>query len=201
MIKYLVAFTLIGQTQLAAQQLEARVGFMASTALVRDDGASNALARALGNIATDVTELKLRAAPVASVLVASGIGGRAALEGSMSLGFSQLIASNAESSWDAQNVTIGSLSVGVRYEYWRNIWLNGGVGVTRFFSDSRGIFSEGSSLNPLLEAGVMTRLPINLPMHVAARIQTHGFGTAALRREGAGDGKTLRFMLQLGFGR
>ena len=184
----------------SAQQIEARLGVLGSTTLVRDEGASHSLQRALGSTVS-VTELKLGAAPMASVLVTTPIAVRTVIEASLSAGLAQLRASNRSADWDAQTATIAGLGVGLRYNYWRRVWLTGGFGVTRFFSDSRGIFSEGSSLNPLIEAGAMLWLPTSIPIHVAARLQTHTFGTPALRREGATDGKPTRFLIQLGVGR
>ena len=186
----------------AAQRVEARIGVMAGTTLVHAEAASPALERALGNIITEATDLELRPAPVASVLLVLDLAPRTALEGSASAGLSKLRAANSESSWPGQTLTLAALGLGVRYHYHPSISINGGVGVTRFFSDSRGIFSQGGSANPLLEAGLRYRLPIkSAPLHLAARVQTHRFGTPALRREGASDGNATRFLLQLGVGR
>jgi len=55
---------------------------------------------------------------------------------------------------------------------------------------------------PLLEAGAVTRLPAaTLPVHLSVRLQSHTFATPALRREGSSDGKPVRLLVQLGFGR
>lgn len=183
-----------------AQHIEARIGVFASTTLVRDDGASATLQRVLGS-STRVTSLRLAPAPMASVLVTTEMGVKTTLEAGLSAGYSQLRASNGTQEWNAQGTTTAGLSVGLRYRYWPRVSFTGGVGVTRFFSAKRGIFSEGSSLNPLAEAGTVIELPVPAPLHVAARVQTHTFGTPALRREGATDGKPLRFLLQLGVGR
>jgi hypothetical protein len=186
----------------AAQRFEARIGVLASTILVRDEGASGALQRALNLGTTAPTELTLSPAPSGALLVVQPLGPRAAIEAQGMLALSRLRAKNRDEDWQAQQVSIAVLTVGLRYLYARGIWLHGGVGVNRFFSESRGIFSDGSSVLPLIEAGAMARVPVRtVPIHVAANLQTHTFGTPVLRREGANDGKPIRLLVQLGFGR
>ena len=200
MLRYLLVLAALVPAAAHAQRIEARLGLFGSTTLVRDEGTSTALQRVLGT-ETRVTSMKLRVAPMASVLFTNALSERAVLEAGLSAGLTQLRASSGEQEWDAQSATVAGLGVGLRYRYWPRVWLTGGVGVTRFFSDSRGIFSEGSSINPLIEGGAFIELPLSFPLHVAARVQTHTFGTPALRREGANDGRPLRFVAQLGIGR
>lgn len=186
----------------SAQRLEARLGILVSTTLVRDEGSSGALQRALTLNSTSPTELRLAPAPAASVLLVHSLTARAALEGHGMLAISRLEARNRQAEWNAQDVSVASWGLGLRYQYLRFLSLNGGIGVTHFFTDSRGIFSDGSSIMPLLEAGAVTRLPAaTLPVHLSVRLQSHTFGTPALRREGSNDGKPVRLLVQLGFGR
>jgi hypothetical protein len=200
--RILVALILLTPAGAAAQRIEARIGVLAATTLVRDEGASGALQRALNLGTSAPTELTLSPAPSGAVLVVQPIGPRTAIEAQGMVALSKLQAKNRENDWQAQQVSIAVLTVGLRYRYRGGVWLHGGVGVNRFFTESRGIFSDGSSVMPLIEVGAMTRIPAGaLPIHLAARVQTHTFGTPVLRREGANDGKPIRFLVQLGFGR
>lgn len=192
----------LSSSSLSGQRLEARLGILVSTTLVRDEGSSGALQRALNLDSSSPTELRLAPAPAASVLLVHTLTTRTALEGHGMLAISRLEASNREAEWNAQDVSVASWGVGLRYQYRRYLALSGGIGATHFFTDSRGAFSDGSSIMPLLEAGAVARWPAgNLPVHFSVRLQSHTFGTPALRREGATDGKPVRLLLQLGFGR
>ena len=89
----------------------------------------------------------------------------------------------------------------MRHQYWSRVALHGGLGLTRFFSESTGIFSQGSDLLPLLELGASTTIPVGaLPIRAGARLQTHTFGTPALQRDGVSDGRVIRLLLQVGIG-
>jgi hypothetical protein len=181
----------------SGQRLEARLG-----TLVRDEGSSGALQRALSLDSSSPTELRLAPAPAASVLLVHPLTARVALEGHGMLAMTRVEARNREAEWNAQDVSVASAGVGLRYQYRRFLSLNAGIGATHFFTDSRGIFSDGSTVMPLLEAGAVTRLPAGtLPVHLSMRLQSHTFGTPALRREGSSDGKPVRLLVQLGFGR
>jgi hypothetical protein len=184
-----------------AQHFEARLGVLASTVLVRDGGASAGLARALGATVLAPTELKLSPAPAASALMVSALGARTQLELSGMFALSKLRASNDGGDWDVQDVSVATLTIGARYQRWRRFAVSLAAGGTHFFTDDRGIFSAGNGLMPLVELGALARIPAGtLPLHATVRVQSHNFGTPALRREAAGEGKPVRLLVQLGFG-
>ena len=187
--------------QAAAQHFEARLGVLASTALVKDEGATRGLGNALGANVLGPTELKLVPAPAASALMVSSIGKRTQLEVSGMFALSKLRASNQGGDWDVQDVSVATITVGGRYQRWSNVALSVGAGATHFFTDDRGIFSEGNGLMPLVELGALARIPAGtLPLHATVRLQSHTFGTPALRREASSEGKPVRLLVQVGFG-
>lgn len=193
--------TLLVAQSAAAQRFEARIGILASSTLVRDDGATGSLARALRETILAPTKLTLAPAPAASALLVAGLGRRTVAEVNGTVALSKLRASNEDQEWDTQNVSLATLTVGVRYEYRRNIWLTGGFGATHFIADSRGIFSDGSGLMPLIELGALSRIPVgSVPLHATVRVQTHTFETPALRRDGGSQGRPVRLLVQLGVG-
>ena len=168
---------------------------------MRDEGATTGLGNALGATVLAPTELKLAPAPAASALLVSSIGKRTQLEVSGMFAYSKLRASNEGGDWDVQDVSVATVTVGGRYQKWDRVALSAGAGATHFFSDDRGIFSEGNGLMPLVEVGALARIPAGtLPLHLTVRLQSHTFGTPALRREAAGEGKPVRLLVQVGFG-
>lgn len=145
--------------------------------------------------------LELAPAPVATVGLVHGVATRTSLELMGSVAVSRLNAHSQDDKWRTQDVSLAALSASVRYEYWTHVNLHGGIGLTRFFSESTGIFNEGSDVLPLLELGVSIGLLLGaLPVRVGARLQTHTFGTPTLRRAGATNGRVGRLLIQVGIG-
>jgi hypothetical protein len=146
-------------------------------------------------------KLKLAPAPVASVGIVQDVSPRAAVELMGSVAVSRLRAETREDEWDTQDVSLASLNASVRYQYHPRIYLHGGLGVTRFLSEDTGVFSEGSSFLPMIELGASTTIPAGaLPIRAGVRMQTHTFGTPALRRDGGSDGRVVRLLIQAGIG-
>jgi len=202
LLRVFFACSLFGSAPAAAQHFEARLGVMVSSVLVRDEAATAGLARALGATVLGPTDLKLVPAPAASALMVANLGARTQVEVSGTFALSKLRASNEEADWDVQDVSVATATVGVRYKRWSRVALTAGAGATHFFTDDAGIFSEGNSLMPLVEIGALTNIPVGtLPLHASVRLQSHTFGTPALRREAAGEGKPVRLLVQVGFGR
>ena len=184
-----------------AQRLEARVGAMVSSTLVEDLGPSPFLVQRIPADYLSPVRVKLLPAPIASVGVVHDLSTRTALELTGSLAVSTLRAETEVNEWDMQDVSLAALSVSVRYQYWQRIALHGGLGITRLFSESTGIFSQGSRILPLLELGASTTIPLGaLPIRAGARLQTHTFSTPALQRDGVSDGRVIRLLLQVGIG-
>jgi hypothetical protein len=187
--------------QLPAQRLEARVGAMISSPLVKDLGPSASLAVRIPAEYRSPVTVKLLPAPIVSVGVVHDLSTRTGLELMGSVAVTKLRAETQENEWDTQDVSLAALALTVRYQYWQRIALHGGLGITRFFSESTGIFSEGSDLLPLLELGASATIPLGaLPIRAGARLQTHTFGTPALQRDGVTDGRIIRLLLQVGIG-
>jgi hypothetical protein len=198
---FVIALHAVPGGLLSAQRLEARLGVQVSSTLVDDLGATGALTRGISAVYSSPVTLRLSPAPVVSVGLVHDIAQRAALELMGSVAVSKLNAATRDLEWHAQDVSMATLSTGVRFHYRPRLDLHGGLGLTRFFTESSGIFSEGSSTLPLLELGVSSRLPVGaLPVRASARVQAHTFGTPALRRDGATDGRVVRLLVQVGLG-
>ena len=186
---------------LSAQRVEARLGALISSTLVEDLGATAALRFNIPVDYTSPVKIKLAPAPVASVGLVQDLNTRASLELIGSVAVSKLRVQSQDTEWDMQDVSLAALAASVRYAYRPRINLHGGIGLTRFISESAGIFSEGIGTEPLLELGVSTSVPVGaLPIRGGLRLQTHTFGTPALRRDGASDGRVLRLLIQVGIG-
>jgi hypothetical protein len=202
LLRVLFACSLFGAAPVAAQHFEARLGVMVSSVLVHDEAATAGLARALGATVLGPTDIKLAPAPAASAVMVSNLGARTQVEVNGTFALSKLRASNEEADWEVQDVSVASATVGVRYKRWSRVALTAGAGATHFFTDDTGIFSEGNSLMPLVEIGAFANVPVGtVPLHAIVKLQSHTFGTPALRREGAGEGKPVRLLVQVGFGR
>ena len=72
---------------------------------------------------------------------------------------------------------------------------HGGVGFTRLFGSDEGMFAEGNSIKPLLEAGASVIMPFNSAVALDARLQTHRFATQSMRDEDAEEGSVFRVVL------
>ncbi|MGH7460626.1 MAG: hypothetical protein ACREMA_06310, partial [Longimicrobiales bacterium] len=188
-------------SDLRAQRVEARLGALISTTLVEDLGANAALQLNLPADYASPVKIKLAPAPVASVGLVQDLSPRVSLELMGSVAVSKLRAHSRAARWDMQDVSLAALSAAVRYAYRPRVNLHGGIGVTRFITESASIFSEGIDSEPLLELGVSTSIPAGaLPIRGAVRMQAHTFGTPALQRAGASNGRVLRLLIQAGIG-
>jgi hypothetical protein len=190
-----------GTSDLPAQQLEARLGVLLSTPLARDLGASASLIQRIPANYRGPVSLELAPAPVATVGLVHGLAARTSLELMGSVAVSKLDAQSADVEWHTQDVSLAAVALSVRYQYMQRINLHGGIGLTRFFSESTGIFNAGSDVLPLIELGASTMVLVGaLPVRGGARLQTHTFGTPALRRAGATNGRVGRLLIQVGIG-
>ena len=199
-IVLLLAVLVPAQT-LTAQRVEARLGALFSTTLAEDLGADPSLVNQFPAEYQGPVKLKLAPAPLASVAVLKDISSRASIELAGTIALSKLKAESRDAQWDVQDVSLAALTIGIRYQYWRRIALHGGIGVSRFFSESTGIFRDGNRGLPMLEVGASGRLFAGaLPIRLGARVQTHTFGTPALRNARGSDGRVARILLQAGIG-
>src|SRR5688572_5646709 len=135
---------------LAAQRVEARFGALFSTTLAEDLGADARLISQFPAEYQGPVKLTLAPAPLASVAVVKGISPHTSIELAGMVAISKLQAESSDAKWDVQDVSVASLTVGIRYDRWSSLAFHGGIGVTRFFSESSGIFREGNRGLPLL---------------------------------------------------
>lgn len=180
-----------------AQTIEARAGLLFSMPLVEDAGGHAVLGERYD--LTGPVKLSLAPTPLLSLSLLMPLRERMTLEVGGTYGLGKLVASDAVSDWDVQNAGLVSAVVDVRYQYSDVIDFLAGLGGTKFFSESKGVFSEGSSVMPLIEVGAGARRgfgPVILSLD--ARLQTHTFGTPALRRDGGSNGNVVRGSVQLG---
>lgn len=197
----LVGVLLFTAQTLSAQRVEARLGALFSTTLAEDLGAEPSLRSQFPAEYQGPVKLKLAPAPLASVAVLKDISARASIELAGTIALSKLTAESLDAQWDVQDVSLAALTVGIRYENWRRLALHGGIGVTRFFSESTGIFRDGNRGLPMLEVGASSKLFAGaLPIRLGVRVQTHTFGTPALRSARGNDGRVARVLLQAGIG-
>jgi hypothetical protein len=193
----LLLFTL--PAPVLAQTVEARAGVLLSMPLVEDAGGHVLIGNWSNVELTGPVKLSLAPTPLVSLSLLLPLREKMTLELGGTYGLGKLVASDTVSSWDVQNAGLVSAVVDVRYQYSSIIDLMAGVGGTKFFSESKGVFAEGSGIMPLIEVGAGARRgfgPVILSLD--ARLQTHTFGTPALRRDGASDGKVMRGSIQLG---
>ncbi len=197
----LLCAILLHSHALPAQRIEARFGALFSSTLVEDLGAEPRLVSQYPADYQGPVRLQLAPAPLAAVAVLKDISPRMSLELAGMLAISKLRAKSRTDEWDVQDVSVAALTVGIRYLAWPRLTVHSGIGVTRFFSESSGIFREGNRGLPLLEIGASTRIPAGaLPVRVGVVLQTHTFGTPALRSERGSDGRVARVLLQAGIG-
>lgn len=202
----LVAATMMtGGSVVLAQQAEparpwfdAKLGVVFSSRLVRDNVASVVVGREIPVGFAPPVELELSPAPVITLSAGYPLRPRSSVEASASYGLGRIVARDATSEWDVQEAGLATAAVGLRHTLSPWLDLHGGVGVTKYVAESRGIFAAGSDVHPLVEFGASTQLDLPVKVLFEARMQAHSFGTAALRRDGGSNGQVLRLLLQTG---
>lgn len=192
-------------TAVAAQQVDAgrpwfdaKLGIVFSSRLVQDAVASNAIGTRIPVGFSSPVDVRLQPAPVITLSAGYPLRGRSAVEVSASYGLGGIVAQDGESEWDVQDVGLATAVVGLRQGVRPWLDLHGGFGVTKYVSESRGIFSAGSDIQPVAEVGASTRFDLPVPVLLEGRLQAHTFGTEALRRDGASNGRVLRLVIQGG---
>ncbi len=142
-------------------------------------------------------------APVFSVALSSPLRPRVAAELSATYARSALQGRDDFGEWDADDLSVINVNIGIRYQRWSRVSLDGSVGMTKLTGSNAGIFERGNPLRPLLEAGVTVGIRAPLPLELVARAQTHTFNTGVLQDMGARAGQVWRGMLLVGttFGR
>jgi hypothetical protein len=146
---------------------------------------------------------KQQIAPVFSAALSAPLRPRVVAEVNAAYARSSLQGQDDFGEWKADDLSVINVNIGVRYQRWPRISLDGSVGVTKLAGSSAGIFERGNPLRPLLEAGVTVDVRGPLPLELVARAQTHRFNTGVLQDMGAQAGQVWRGMLLIGttFGR
>ena len=177
-----------------------RVGAMAFTPLV-EQNVREVRDSALGAI--HPITVKQQPAPVISAGVSYPMRAKLTAELSASYAWSALRGQDDLSEWDAADVSVINAIVGVRYQRWASVSIDGGVGITKLGGSSTGMFAKGNGLRPVFEAGITADVAGRVPLQLVARAQTHRFITGTLQDESAEQGQVWRGVLQLGtiFGR
>ena len=177
---------------------DAKIGVVFSSRLVRDAGASRIVGDSIPVDFASPVDVTLRPAPVITLSAGYPLRERSAVELSASYGLGRIVASDGRTEWDVQDAGMATAVVGLRHGLrpWLN--LHGGLGATQYVSESRGLFAEGSDIQPLLEIGASTEFDLPVRVLLDARLQAHSFGTAALREDGADSGRIVRLLIQGG---
>jgi hypothetical protein len=146
---------------------------------------------------------KQQIAPVLSAALSAPLRPRVVAELSAAYARSALRGHDDFGDWEADDLSVINVNIGIRYQRWTRVSLDGSVGMTKLTGSTAGIFERGNPLRPLLEAGVTVDIRAPLPLEVTARAQTHTFNTGVLQDMGAEAGQVWRGVLLVGttFGR
>lgn len=174
---------------------QVRVGAMAFSPLVEDAVRSRAVADSIE--ADQATSITVRQGFAPAIAVAALLPLRARTEIELSAGFatSQLTGKDDFESWDVATVSLANALFGISYAYRPSLTVHGGVGITKLFASSEGLFAKGNSIRPLVETGLSYALPSRPAIQIDARLQTHTFATTSLRDEDAEEGSVFRLVL------
>lgn len=177
---------------------DAKLGILFSSRLVRDGVASSLVGREIPVGFVSPVDVELRPAPVITLSAGYPLRGRSAVEVSASYGLGRIVAQDATSEWEVQDAGLATAVVGIRQSVYDWLDVHGGIGVTKYVAESRGIFVGGSGIQPVLELGASTEVDLPVKVLFETRLQAHNFGTEALRRDGGNDGQVLRVVVQGG---
>jgi hypothetical protein len=174
---------------------QVRVGAMAFSPLVEDAVRSRAVADSID--ADQATSITVRQGFAPAVAVAALLPLRTKAEIEISAGFATSKATGEDDfeSWDVASVLVANVVFGIGYQWKPSLALHGGVGMTKLFAGGEGMFAEGNSIRPLVEAGLSYAVPSRPALEIDARMQTHTFATTSLRNEDAEQGSVIRILL------
>jgi hypothetical protein len=179
--------------------VQVRLGAFMATTLIDDAVSSRALDDSIPGVRSNSIQLKQKPGPIGTVALRVPLRATTQLEVSASAARSLVRGDDELESWDVANVTIGNFVIGFGYLYRNTVAMHAGVGLTRLFAEERALFSKGNSIKPLVEAGLSSSLGVaGVPIDLDLRVQSHSYGTAALRDSGGADGSVMRGVLQIG---
>jgi hypothetical protein len=170
-----------------------------ATTLVSDAVSSRALDDSIPGVRSNLIELRQQPGPIGTLAFRMPLRSRTQLEVSASVAHSVVRGNDGLESWDVANVTVGNFVIGFGYLYRSVVAVRAGVGFTRLFAEERALFNKGNSVKPLLEGGLSSSVGVaGVPIDLDLRLQSHSYGTAALRDSGGSDGNVFRAVLQVG---
>lgn len=183
---------------LSAQRMElhARAGVAVSSPLVRDAIAVATMTEAVGAPVDDEARAFPAPAPVMGGSARVFFWPDVALEAGVDWAWSELRAEDGAGARRVQGMGVLQGGFGVSWAVRPALELGAGAGFLSYRTAERGLFAGGSDVSPTLEAriGWMPSL-WSRRITVLGSVQTHRFGTPALRREGGSDGAVTRLGL------
>jgi hypothetical protein len=180
------------QNQSQKMAFQVRVGVMAFSPLVEDAVRSRAVRDSIDAVQSDQITVRQQMAPAIAVAALLPLRGRAELEVSAAFATSALQGRDDFQNWDVGTVSLANALLGVSFAYRPSLLLHGGVGITKLFSESEGMFTKGNGIRPLVEAGLSWTTPFHPALQLDIRAQTHTFATGSLRDEDAEEGSVFR---------
>jgi hypothetical protein len=181
--------------------VRARIGYVASTALVRDEIAVTAPERPDARI--QPVEAVPAPGPLLALVVEAPFAGSSRLEAAAGWTFADLRAREyGPSGRIIQELGIVHGILSLRHDL-RRVHGRAGVGVIHYRTERTGIFADGAATHGVVEAAFGAGRAVG-PVMVDLELfgQAHSFGTPQIRREGGLDGAVQRAGLAatLGFG-
>jgi hypothetical protein len=176
-----------------------RAGVVASTPLAEDRVANPELAAALGG---GLGPVRAVPAPAFHFEVGGAVPmrPRTVLELAMGWTMAGIDAKDDAGTRPLQDVGVGHATVSVHYLATRRLDGGCGIGLIRYFAESRALFASGTEVSPLLEcagrAGIIGDAGRRLVLRIAG--QMHRFRTPVLADAGARSGTVFRLAVQAG---
>ncbi|HUF49999.1 MAG TPA: hypothetical protein VMN60_04140 [Longimicrobiales bacterium] len=174
-------------------ELSGRAGVALSSPLV-DDLIGTAPARQLLGGAVD-RRVRVTPAPGpgAGVGVRVAFWPRAVLEGTLDWVATELRVQEDERERSLQRLDVVQVTVGASWSVNETVQLGGATGLLRYVTAERGIFAGGSDVSPLVGVRVVVTPPAwSRRAGLIVNMQTHRFGTQAMRDRGGLDGVVTR---------
>ncbi len=197
---FCLAFTLPGSVH--AQRsvaFEVRLGVTASSTLAADSVVRQSVLDRLAGKGhrVDAARATPSIAPTIQLSASTALRSKVQLEGAFGLSVGQL--NGGATSGNGQSFTVASGTIGLRYAIIPRAYVRGAFGAIHYGSSAEGIFKQGSTLEPVVEADIGSSTQLSFgAVSIEAFGQVHRFGTAALRQIGGSDGTVLRAGLMAG---
>ncbi|MGQ0813091.1 MAG: hypothetical protein ACT4O1_01330 [Gemmatimonadota bacterium] len=176
--------------------VQIRLGAFAATPLVVDEVSHISVDTAFPAQRSNRITMRQAPGPIGTVAVRLPVRANAEVEVNASVGRSMVRGDDGLTTWDFTNAVVANGVVSLGYLYRRAIVLHLGFGVTKLLTEERGMFSDGNSIEALLEAGLSRAFVVSgREFDLDLRVQTHGYDAHAVS---AGAGNVTRAILQAG---